>query len=42
MMRERCEMMNNMMSTGMPVAIMCGGMPMMMMMMPSMPATPSK
>jgi hypothetical protein len=30
MMRERCDMMNNMMNMGMPMMIMCGGMPMMM------------
>jgi hypothetical protein len=31
MMTMRCDMMNKMMSMGMPMMMMCGGMPMMMM-----------
>jgi hypothetical protein len=30
MMRERCAAMTSMMGMGMPVMMMCGGMPMMM------------
>jgi hypothetical protein len=29
MMRERCEMMTRMMGMGMPIMMMCGGMPLM-------------